>query len=185
MKSIINKILLWVCVALGISIFANVLQYKIYHRKPVIDTVIETDTIIQLDTVFQAIYKDTFIVNPQPVIIDTVLDIRVYRDTVYHDYGWVSLTSTTHGSLLSQGIGMQFSVPNYYQTRTITNTITHTVRNDLVFVHGGFDYSLLNYSLSPVVGATYIWNKHRRIMSVNYSFMDKRIELNAGFSLWR
>jgi hypothetical protein len=182
---ITTKIILGLLGGLILSGIVNYVQYRIYHKEPVIDTIIITTDETTYDTIWRIEYRDTTLNKPQPVRIDTVHDIRYYMDTVYFERGWVSLTSTTHGSLLSQDVGMQFSVPNYYQTRTITNTITNTIRNDLFFIHGGFDYSLNNNRLSPVAGVSYIWNKHRRIMSINYSFMDRRIELNAGFSLWR
>jgi len=184
MSKILNKVTLWLAIALGASLICNIVQYKVYHREPIIDTVIERDTIITVDTVYHVEYKDTTIYQPQPVVVDTVLDIRIYRDTIYHNYGWTSFESTTHGTLLSQNIGFQFSVPEYYRTRTITNTVINTVRNNMMFVHGGAGYSLEG-KLFPMAGATYIWGKHRRILTANYTFIDKRIEVMAGFSLWR
>ena len=179
-----TKIILGLLGGLFISIIVNVVQYKIYHNEPVIDTVIERDTIVSIDTVYQVIQKDTTIYKPSPIIVDTVLDIRIYRDTVYHSYGWTSLESTTQGSLLSQSIGVQFSVPNYYTTRTITNTVTNTIRNNLLFANLGLNYNYTNQGFYPSAGITYIWNKHRRIMTLEYS-LDKRIDLSVGFSLWR
>jgi hypothetical protein len=181
---ITTKIILGLLGGLILSGIVNYVQYRIYHREPVVDTVIERDTVMQLDTVYQIVQKDTTIYKPQPVIVDTVLDIRVYRDTIYHTYGWTSFESTIQGSLLSQTLGFQFSVPNYYTTRTITNTITHTVRNNCLFVTGGLNYNYVTQGFYPSAGVTYIWNKHKRIISLEYS-LDKRIDLSVGFSLWR
>jgi len=184
MKLLLNKIWFWLCVVLGISILVNIIQYKVYHRTPIVDTTIATTDETTHDTIWRIEYRDTTLNKPQPVRIDTVHDIRYYADTVYFERGWVSLQSVTQGSLLSQGIGVQFSVPTYYQTRTITNTITNTVRNNLFYATLGLNYNYVNQGFYPSAGLVYIWNKHKRYISLEYS-LDKRIDLSIGFSIWR
>lgn len=181
---ITTKIILGLLGGLILSGIVNYIQYRIYHRKPVVDTVVVTTDNTEHDTVWQIVYKDTVIIKPEAVKVDTVLDIRYYMDTVYFERGWVSLQSVTQGSLLSQGVGVQFSVPNYYQTRTITNSITNTVRNDLFYATLGLNYNYMDQGFYPSAGLVYIWNKHRRYISLEYS-LDKRIDLNVGFNLWR
>jgi hypothetical protein len=181
LKNVIAQV---VFVVLFISIALNVVQYTYFRKEPVIETVIERDTVTRIDTVVQQLRSDTVIYRPRPVKIDTVEKVTTYRDTIFHDYGWIERTERTTGELLSKGIEYEFNIPEFYRTRTITNTVTRTVRNDLFFIKGGFNYSFTENRVQPAVGVTYIWNNHTRNVSLSYSF-DKRIELTAGISLWR
>lgn len=165
------------------SLICNVILYKFCCRKPVIETITERDTVIDLDTIFIPESGEFELLDPVPVFFDSVTNIAVHRDTFLHQYGWIVTSEKIKGDLLSKKIDFEFSIPEYYKTRTITNTITHTVRNDLFFVQGGFNYSF-DGRVYPSIGVTYIWNKHNRILSLNYSF-DKRIEISAGINLWK
>jgi hypothetical protein len=178
-RDIVAQILL---AALFISIALNAVQYVYFRKEPVIETVIQRDTVTSVDTVIQKLRFDTVIYRPRPVRIDTVERITTYRDTIFHDYGWIERTELTTGELLSKGIDYEFIIPEYYKQRTITNTITRTVRNDLLFVHGGFSYSFSDFRAQPVLGISYIWNNHARKVSLSYS-LDKRIEFTAGVAL--
>jgi hypothetical protein len=180
-RNIITQVVL---VVLFVSIALNAIQYVYFRKEPVIETVVERDTITSLDTVFQKLRYDTVIYKPRPVKVDTVEKITTYRDTIFHDWGWIERTERTTGELLSKGIDYEFNIPEYYKQRTITNTITRTVRNDLFMLKGGFNYSFESGRVQPAVGVAYIWNNHTRTVSLSYSF-DKRIELTAGVALWR
>jgi hypothetical protein len=177
-----TKIILGLLGGLIVSGIINFVQWKIYHREPVIETVIERDTVTQLDTLYEHIRHDSIVYMPKPVkVLDTV---KIYRDTIFHKYGWIEREESVRGTLLSKKLEYEFDIPTYYKNRTITNTITHTIRNNLFYLNGGFNYNYADQGLYPQFGVTYIWNNHKRMISLEYS-LDKRVDLSVGISLWR
>lgn len=182
MGKIKNTIILIAVIIFFASLVCNVIQYKLCCKEPVTETVTERDTVVELDTIYMPETGKYEIINPEPVMIDSF--IAIYRDTFYHDYGWIKTSERVKGDLLSKGLDFKFDIPTYYKTRTITNTITRTVRNNLFYVTGGLNYSFADQGFYPSVGAAYIWNNQKRIISLEYS-LEKRIDLTVGFSFWR
>lgn len=178
-----NGILSVILLVLFVSVAGNIIQYNICWKKPEIVEVVTRDTITELDTVFLPKFGEAEILDPVPVFIDTFKNLTVYRDTLIHQYGWIATTEKVRGDLLSKGIQYKFNIPEYYKTRTITNTVTRTVRNDLFFATGGLmaDFS---GGITPVIGGTYIWNSHRNIVGLNIG-LNRQISVSAGFVLWR
>ena len=182
MSSLINRVLF---IVLGILLLAslggNVLLYIKAKKQPVYDIVTVSDTIVQLDTIYQQIVGQTLVENPTPVEVDTVHHTQTYRDTVYLSFGWISSMDLVRGDLLSSGLNWNLNIPTYYETRIITNRETHTVRNNLLFLQVGASYGF-GGNMVPQGGFTYVWNRHRWKLSVDYS-LDKRINATVGFGL--
>ncbi len=178
-----NSILSVVFLVLFISLIVNLIQYTNFRKNPVVETVIERDTVVELDTVFIPDSGEMIFPEPVPVACDTIENITTYRDTFETSFGWITTNERVFGELLSKGIEYKFNIPEYYKTRTITNTVTRTVRNDLFFATGGImaDFS---GGITPAIGGTYIWNSHRNIVSLNVG-LNRQISVSAGFVLWR
>jgi len=186
MSSLINRVLFIVLgILLLLSLGGNVLLYIKAKKQPVYDIAFQRDTIVQLDTVNHQIVGQTLVENPKPVEIDTVKQTETYRDTVYLPFGWISSIDLVRGSgnLLSSGLNWNLNIPTYYETRIITNRETRTVRNNLLFAQVGMGYDF-GGNMVPQGGFTYIWNRHRWKLSVDYS-LDKRINATIGYSLLR
>lgn len=186
MNTFLNKMFIYILgIFLTISIGGNIYQHFKCKQEPIIETVIVRDTTTVFDTIVVSEIQEVIIEKPIPVeIIDTVENIKIYRDTIFHKYGWILGEELVRGDLLSQRFRYQLDIPTYYRTRTITNTITNTIRNNLFYITGGFNYNFADQGFYPSIGATYIWNNQKRIISLEYS-LDKRIDLNVGFNLWR
>ena len=178
-----NSILSVILLVLFVSLIGNFIQYRYFSKGPKVETIVEIDTIIELDTMYIPDTGEFVLSGPEPVFIDSVINIVTHRDTFLHKYGWISTTEKVRGELLSKGIQYNFDIPEYYKTRTITNTVTRTVRNNLFFAKGGImtDFS---GKVTPAIGGTYIWNNQRNILSLNVG-LNSQISVSAGFVLWR
>lgn len=179
LKNISNIVFSVVVIVLLLSLLFNGIQY--FTRRQITEETIVRDTTTTLDTIYEIIEYDSIVYRPVPVeVYDT---INVYRDTTYHEFGYAVTRENVYGEILSKEIEFNFNVPEYYKTQTITNTITRTIRNDLVFINAGLSANM-NGGVYPALGAVYIWNKQKNMIHLNYS-LDKRIELSVGFSIWR
>ncbi len=178
-----NSILSVVFLILFLSLAGNFIQYKLFRKDPVVETIIEIDTVIDLDTIFIPESGSIAISDPEPVFVDLVKNIATHRDTFLHQYGWIATNETVSGELLSKGIEFGFNMPEYYKTRTVTKNVTRTLRNNLFFAQGG---TMTDFSgnITPAIGGTYIWNNHRNILSLNVG-LNRQISVSAGFVLWR
>lgn len=183
MRWINNSILSAVFVVLFISLIGNFIQYKYFRKEPVIETVVERDTIMEYDTLFVPQAGNINLDAPEPFFYDSISNIAEFRDTFLLQYGYVVTNEKVQGDLLSKGMEFKLDIPEYYRKRTITNTITHTVRNNLIAVQGGF-LSDMTGRIDPMVGGTFIWNSHRNIVSLNIG-LNQQFSLTTGFVLWR
>lgn len=180
----IRNILLFVVVFMLIVLTSwNVLLHrKIRKMEPIVDIQFKTDTFEFRDTLYEKIGGIDTIYLPSPVNVDTAKGIAEYRDTTWTDIGWIISNEIVRGQILSKKIEFEFSVPEYYKTRIITNTTIKTVRNNLLFVDVGFGYDFER--IYPNVGITYVWNKHNRIARLSYSY-DKRLDFSIGFNIFK
>ena len=187
-KTAKNTLCLCVFVFLLLSLAWNTIQrHQIRNiKKPLIVEEIHSDTVTYIDTIYITLRGTDTIFAPLPVAVDTTENTATYRDTTRTQWGWIVSQELVRGQILSKKIEFEFSVPEYYNTRIITNTITRTVRNNLLFVDAGFSAHfgshVPNLGINPNLGLTYIWRNHTRIARVSYS-LDKRIEFNIGFNL--
>ena len=179
-----TKVFLVVFGIMLISIVVNIFQYRHYRKKPVIESETTTQVTERIDTIYIPVTGEVQLLEPIPVVVDTIKNISVFRDTFLIQHGWIATSEKVRGDLLSKGLEYKLNIPEYYKTRTITNTITNTVRNNLMFVNLGLNYNYMYQGFYPSAGLTYIWKDHKRILSLEYS-LDKRIDLSVGFNLWR
>ena len=179
---------LFVFVFLLLSLSWNTIQrYQIRNiKKPVIVEEISSDTVTHIDTIYITLRGTDTIFAPLPVAVDTAENTATYRDTTRTQWGWILSQELVRGQILSKKIEFEFSVPEYYNTRIITNTITRTVRNNLLFADAGvsahFGSHIPGLEIYPNLGLTYVWRNHTRIARVSYS-LEKRIEFNLGINL--
>jgi len=175
LSNIISSI---VVVIFFISIALNIIQYK-RDKEPIIEEVIVRDTITRIDTIKITLKDSIFIKRPTIIRFDTIENITTYRDTIFLAHGWIVSEDNVSGSLLNSTLSYNLSVSEYYKQRIVTNTITRTVRNDLLYAHGGLGY---DGKLYPILGGTYIWNNHKNMISINY-LISKGLNITYGFNI--
>ena len=162
-----------------ISLAGNYFQHTL--RKPVIETVFETDTLIQVDTIFHTITQQVTIDRPVPVYIDTTANIRTYRDTIYLPYGTIKDEQIVMGEVIKRGLLVDFKIPEVYRTMEVNNTVTHSVRNRILFATIGLR-TIFNQNASPVLGVAYIPNGHRYMFGLEVG-ADRRVLARVGFGI--
>ncbi len=165
-----------------ISLAGNYFQHTL--RKPVIETVFETDTLIKVDTIIHTITQQVTIERPVPVYIDTTANIRTYRDTIYLPYGTINREELVLGEILKHDLTYDVKIPEVFNTITITNSTTQTIRQPLLFVTCGFRYNRSELRLVPTVGILGVTPKHRFAICANIG-LDGTVGLNFGVRVGR
>ena len=160
-----------------ISLAGNYFQHTL--RKPVIETVFETDTLIQVDTIIHTVTQQVTIERPVPVYIDTTYNIRTYRDTIYLPYGTISREELVLGEILKHDLTYDVKIPEVFNTITITNSTTQTIRQPLFFVTGGVWYNPSEQSMVPTIGIIGITPGHRLAIGANIG-LDGTVGVNLG-----
>ena len=164
-----------------ISLAGNYIQHTL--RKPVIETVFETDTLIRIDTIIHTVTHQVTIDRPVPVYIDTTANIRTYRDTIYLPYGTINREELVLGEILKQDIAFNVKIPEVLNTITIANSTTQTIRQPLLFVTGGVRYHALKSSLVPEIGMFGVVQGHRLGLGVDLGF-DGFLEVKMGIMIF-
>lgn len=163
-----------------ISLAGNYFQHTL--RKPVIETVFETDTLIQVDTIFHTVTQQVTIDRPVPVYIDTTANIRTYRDTITLPYGTINREELVLGEILKHDLTYDVKIPEVFNTITITNSTTQTIRQPLFFVTGRVRYNPSEQSMVPTIGLLGITPGHRYILGLDFD-LDRTVSLKFGIRL--
>ena len=174
-----STLLMIALLLLIISLAGNFFQYNL--RKPVVETVFETDTLVRVDTIFHTITQQITIEKPVPVYVDTNTNIRTYRDTVYLPYGTIRGEQVVVGELLRKDLQVDFKIPEVYRTLEVNNTVTRSVRNRMLFATIGLRTDFHHHS-SPSFGVEYIPNGHRYMVGVEVG-VDGQISGKVGFAI--
>jgi len=177
-----STLLLMAIMLLIISLAGNYFQHTL--RKPVIETVFETDTLVRIDTIFHTVTQQVTIDRPVPVYIDTTTNIRTYRDTITHPFGTIQREELILGEILKQDLTLDVKIPEIFNTITITNSTTQTIRKPLLFVTGGLRYNHSGSRLVPTVGLFGIAARHRLALGANIG-LDGTVGVNLGVRIGR
>jgi hypothetical protein len=162
-----------------ISLAGNYFQHTL--RKPVIETIFETDTLIQVDTIIHTITQQVTVERPVPVYIDTTTNIRTYRDTIYLPYGTIRGEQVVLGELLRKDFQVDLKLPEVYRTLELNNTVTRSVRDRMLFATIGLRTDF-NQHASPVFGLAFIPNGHRYMVGVEVG-LDGKIMCRLGIGI--
>jgi len=162
-----------------ISLAGNYFQHTL--RKPVIETVFETDTLIQVDTIIHTITHQVTIDRPVPVYIDTTANIRTYRDTIYLPYGTIRGEQVVVGEILRKDLQVDFKIPAVYRTLEVNNTSTRIVRNRMLYGTIGL-MTDFDHHVSPVFGVAYLPKGHRYMVGVEAG-VNQRIYARLGINI--
>ncbi len=163
-----------------ISLAGNYFQHTL--RKPVIETVFETDTLIQVDTIFHTVTQQVTVERPVPVYIDTTTKIRTYRDTITLPYGTINREELVLGEILKHDLTFDVKIPEVFHTITITNSTTQTIRKPLFFVTGGFRYSHSEQTIVPAVGILGVTPGQQYTLGLDFD-LDRTVSLKFGIRL--
>ena len=177
-----STLLMMALLLLIISLAGNFFQYNL--RKPVVETVFETDTLIQVDTIFHTVTQQVTIERPVPVYIDTTSNIRTYRDTVYLPYGTINREELVLGEILKQDLTFDVKIPEVLKTISITNNTTQTIRQPLLFVTGGFRYNHSEQTLVPAIGFLGVVSNHQYCLGLDFD-LDRTVSVRVGIRLVR
>jgi hypothetical protein len=168
---------------LVISLGGNVYQ-AVRCKLPVIETVTVRDTVSRIDTIIRVVTNRVVIEKPVPVLVDTTTNIRVYRDTIYHQYGQIRREETVSGELMKKDIEFDLQIPEITKTLTVNNTITKTIRSPLLFVTAGVRSTVLDQGYVPTIGMIGVSEGHRWMAGIDYGF-DRQLTVKVGFTIFK
>jgi len=168
-------------ILLTISVGLNVFLYAGSKAEPVVEIVQVSDTVIRIDTIFKEVTQRVVIEKPIPVYVDTANNVRTYRDTIFHQYGTIRGEQIVYGELLKKDLKIDFKIPEVYKTLEVTNTVTRSVRNRMLFATIGLRTDF-NHNSTPVFGLAYFPSGHRYSFGVDYAF-DRQISAKVGFAI--
>lgn len=182
MKNLFQSTLLMMALMLLIiSLAGNYIQHTL--RKPVIETVFETDTLIQVDTIFHTITQQVTVDRPVPVYMDTTANIRTYCDTIALPYGTIMGEQVVMGELLRKDFHVEFKVPEVYRTLEVNNMVTRSVRDRMLFGTIGIRTDFNHYA-TPVFGVVFIPNGHRYMFGLEVG-LDHQITARVDFGMFK
>ncbi len=168
-------------ILLTISVGINVFHYTAKRPDPVPEIIQVTDTVIRIDTIFKEVTQRVVIEKPIPVYVDTASNVRIYRDTIFHQYGTIRGEQIVFGELLKKDLLIDLKIPEVYKTLEVTNTVTRSVRNRMLFATIGLRTDF-NHNSTPVFGVAYIPSNHRYIFAIDYG-IDRQISTKVGFAI--
>ena len=154
-------------ILLTLSVGLNVFQYtgRKVNSDPVTEIVQVSDTVVRIDTIYKEITHRIEVEKPVPVYVDTTVNIRTYRDTIYLPYGTIKGVQIVLGEMLKRELQFDFKIPEVYRTLEINNTVTRSVRNRMLFTTVGVRTDF-DHHATPVIGVEFIPNGHRYLFGL-------------------
>jgi len=171
-------------VLLTISVGVNVFMYTGSKPDPDPEIVTVSDTIVRVDTILRVVTNKVVVEKPVPVLVDTVTNLKTYRDTIYHQFGTIRREEVVFGDLIRKGIEFDLQIPEVTKTLTISTVKTQYIRRRLLFATAGFQ-SDFNGFISPTVGGQYVLRDHRISLSYNYTFSGDQHSVIMGYNIFR
>jgi hypothetical protein len=168
---------------LVISLGGNLIQHN-RCKDPIVETVTVRDTVSRVDTIIKVVTNRIVIEKPVPISVDTTQNIRIYRDTIYHQYGQIRREEIVSGELVKKDIEFDLQIPEITRTLTVNNTVTRTVRSPLLFVTGGVRSTVTNQGYVPTIGLFGVSEGHKWSAGVEYGF-DRQLTMKIGFSIYK
>lgn len=170
-------------ILLSISVGLNVFHYTGSKAEPEVEIVQVSDTVIRIDTIFKEVTQRVVVEKPVPVYVDTASNVRTYRDTIFHQYGTIRGEQIVFGELLKKDLQIDIQIPEVYKTLEVTNTVTRSVRNRMLFATIGLKTDF-NHNSTAVFGMAYIPSGHRYIFGIDYG-LDRQIAAKVGFAIMK
>lgn len=170
-------------ILLTLSVGLNVFQYtgRKVNPDPVPEIVTVSDTIIRIDTIFHTVTRQVTIDRPVPVYIDTTSNIRTYRDTITLPYGTIKGEQIVLGELIKKDLQFDLKIPEIYRTLEVNNTVTHSIRNRMLFGTIGLRTDFNHYA-SPVFGVAFVPNGHGYLFGFEVG-VDGQVLARVGFAV--
>ena len=169
-------------ILLTISVGINVFHYTAKRPDPVPEIVTVSDTVVRVDTIIHTVTQQVTIERPVPVYIDTTANIRTYRDTITHPFGTIQREELILGEILKQDLTFDVKIPEVFNTITITNSTTQTIRKPLLFVTGGVRYNHRELRFVPTVGIFGVAPGHRYSLGLEVD-LKKTVGVRVGIRL--
>lgn len=168
-------------IMLTLSVGLNVFQYA-GHKQDIEPEIIQvSDTVVRIDTIYRELTHRIEVEKPVPVYVDTTANIRTYRDTIYLPYGTIKDEQIVMGQVIKRGLQVDFKIPEVFRTLEVNNTVTHSVRNRMLFATIGLKTNFNQYA-SPVLGVAYIPNGHRYMYGLEVG-LDRQVLARVGFGI--
>jgi hypothetical protein len=121
--------------------------------------------------------------KPVPVYVDTTANIRTFRDTIFLPYGTIKEEQIVLGELIKKDLLIDLKIPEIYRTLEVHNTVTHSIRNRMLFATIGLRIDFNHYA-TPVFGVAFIPNGHRYLFGVVVG-VDGMVGVNLGLKIAR
>lgn len=143
-------------------------------------TIIKTDTVTVVDTQIDTLFIDREVIKvveiESPTLVEQVNDsVNVFADSVQIDtFYWGYYTAKVKGQLLNIDLGFIDNRPEkvIFETNTITNKITNTIRDNGLYVGVVF-----NNQIGPAVH----YNHNKWIFSTGYT---DGLHLGVSYKIW-
>ena len=170
-------------ILLTFSVGLNVFQYtgRKVASDPVPEIIQVSDTVVRIDTIYKEVTQHVVVENPVPVYVDTLKNLRTYRDTIFLSYGTIKGEQVVFGEMLKRELQFDLKIPEVYRTLEINNTVTRSVRNRMLFATIGLRTDFKHYA-SPVFGVAFIPNGHRYLFGLEVG-LDKQISARVGVAI--
>lgn len=170
-------------ILLTLSVGLNVFQYtgRKVNSDPVPEIVQVSDTVVRVDTIYKEFTQKILVERPVPVYVDTTANIRTYRDTITLPYGTIKGEQIVFGVLLKRELQVDFKIPEVYRTLEVSNTVSRSVRQRMLFATVGLRTDFNHYA-SPVFGVAFIPSGHRYLFGLEVG-LDQHISASVGLAI--
>ena len=170
-------------ILLTLSVGLNVFQYtgRKVNSDPVTEIVQVSDTVVRIDTIYKEITQRIEVEKPVPVFVDTTTNVRTYRDTIFPPYGTIKGEQIVFGKMLKRELQFDFKIPEVYRTLEVNNTLTRSVRQQMLFATVGVRTDFNHYA-SPVFGVAFVPSGHRYMFGLEVGG-DKHISATVGVAI--
>lgn len=152
----------------------------------VIDTLYFSDTSIVLDTIpfYDTIPVSIAIEIPDPEIIDTVNNIRVYKDSTSNEDISIFWIDTVQGNLIGKSLSYKLFVPKEI-VKTVTIDNTQTITKTVEKSYNKLYLDVILGTSDKNIGLTFIPKKDRFKFGYNYNISSNSHNVQLGVKLWQ
>ena len=172
-------------ILLTLSVGLNVFQYtgRKVNSDPGPEIIQVSDTVVRVDTIYKEVTQHVVVEKPVPVYVDTLKNLRTYRDTIFLPYGTIKGEQIVLGELIKKDLQVDFKIPEVYRTLEINNTVTRSVRNRMLFTTVGVRTDF-DHHASPGIGVAFIPNGHRYLFGLEVG-LDGMVRGRVGVGMFK
>jgi hypothetical protein len=169
-------------ILLTLSVGWNVFNMKEPKTmEPEIVTV--SDTVTKIDTIYIKVKEKHVAENPVPVQVDSVSNIKTYRDTIHHEYGSIWREEIVFGELLRKNIEFDLRLPEVTKTVFVNTVTKQYVNRPLFFVTTGMQTDFRGV-YSPTIGGQYVFRNQKFSLSYNYQLNSGQHNFVLGYGVF-